>query len=297
MRNNLFYRRKGLLLLLEAFGSRVGKIDFQKYLFLWTVQQEKPIYDFVPYKYGCFSFQSYYDLGALKNLGYIDETRKSWVLKKKINKAQLKKEDLTSLESIKNKYRSTKGNQLLKIIYLEYPYYAINSEVAENLLKSSEMKVIKSKKPVKKQKTLFTIGYEGRSIEAFMNILIKNNVQIVCDVRKNPLSRKYGFSKNQLKNICENLNFEYVNISDLGIKSEFRHNLNSLKDYQNLFKEYKKRVLKKEKKSLEFIIDLLENKKRVAITCFEKEPEICHRHCVADAIYKKTNQKVKITNL
>ncbi len=40
---------------------------------------------------------------------------------------------------------------------------------------------------------LFTIGYEGRGIEAFIDILIWNDSRILCDVRKNPISRKLVF--------------------------------------------------------------------------------------------------------
>ncbi|WP_200885350.1 DUF488 family protein [Jejuia pallidilutea] len=51
--------------------------------------------------------------------------------------------------------------------------------------------------------TLFTIGYEGISLEHYLNKLIRNNIKLLCDVRKNALSMKYGFSKSQLKNACE----------------------------------------------------------------------------------------------
>jgi hypothetical protein len=45
---------------------------------------------------------------------------------------------------------------------------------------------------------IVTIGYEGRSLEAFLNLLLQNSVTLLCDVRRNPLSRKYGFSKSTL---------------------------------------------------------------------------------------------------
>ena len=297
MKKKLFYRAKGMLILLEVFGSRIGKIDFQKYLFLWTREQDEPIYDFVPYKYGCFSFQSYRDMEKLQELGYVDETPQSWILKKKISKDLIKEEDWKSLNEIKKQYKLIKGRKLLKLIYSNYPYYAINSHVSQEILTAKEMRAVTSQKSNEKSKTLFTIGYEGHSIEAYMNLLIKQNIKILCDVRKNPLSRKYGFSKNQLKNICNNLNIEYMNIPSLGIESQLRWNLKSMKEYEELFKSYKKNTLRYEKDSLDIIINLLNKKKRVAITCFEKEPEMCHRNCVADAIYKKAEKKIKIANL
>lgn len=67
---SLFYRQKLLIALVEIFGGRLSNIDLQKYLFLFThlCQQEKS-YEFVPYKYGCFSFQSYADRRRLINAG------------------------------------------------------------------------------------------------------------------------------------------------------------------------------------------------------------------------------------
>jgi hypothetical protein len=50
----VYYRRKVILALLESFDGELGKISFQKLLFLFTRHQEKPAFDFVPYKQGCF---------------------------------------------------------------------------------------------------------------------------------------------------------------------------------------------------------------------------------------------------
>ena len=47
------YRQKTLLGLLSTFDGRLPKVDFQKYLFLYTHEfQKDPSYEFVPYKYG-----------------------------------------------------------------------------------------------------------------------------------------------------------------------------------------------------------------------------------------------------
>ena len=43
-----------------------------------------------------------------------------------------------------------------------------------------------------------TIGYEGLSLEQYIVTLLINDVRVLCDVRKNAYSQKFGFSKNQL---------------------------------------------------------------------------------------------------
>ena len=70
----MFYRRKIILALLEAFDNELEKIKFQKLLFLLGKQQEKPEYDFVPYKFGCYSFSANADVIAMAGKNILSET-------------------------------------------------------------------------------------------------------------------------------------------------------------------------------------------------------------------------------
>lgn len=47
--------------------------------------------------------------------------------------------------------------------------------------------------------TIFSVGYEGRTLAGFVSALQEHNVQVVVDVRLNPISRKKGFSKSLLR--------------------------------------------------------------------------------------------------
>ncbi len=42
---------------------------------------------------------------------------------------------------------------------------------------------------------VFTIGYAEKSLENYLNCFMENNSKALCNVRKNPISRKHGFSK------------------------------------------------------------------------------------------------------
>jgi uncharacterized protein (DUF488 family) len=141
---------------------------------------------------------------------------------------------------------------------------------------------------------LFTIGYEGITVEHYLNTLIKNDVQVLCDVRNNPLSRKFGFSKSSLQKYLANIGIEYIHFPELGIKSEKRNNLSSDEDYQNLFKEYKS-SLPNCREYLEKLYQLLATKDRIALTCFEHEPLHCHRHIIRDFLREMYN--VQTTDL
>jgi hypothetical protein len=56
----MYYRRKILLALIEVFGGSLQSTDCEKLLFNFCQQTGKNHYDFFPYKYGPFSFLSYY---------------------------------------------------------------------------------------------------------------------------------------------------------------------------------------------------------------------------------------------
>jgi uncharacterized protein (DUF488 family) len=141
---------------------------------------------------------------------------------------------------------------------------------------------------------LFTIGYEGLTVEKYLNILIQNDIRVLCDVRNNPLSRKFGFSKNNLKKYLGNIGIEYIHIPELGITSDKRCNLNSDTDYQNLFVDYKA-ALPKKRDFLEKVYQLLQTQMRISLTCFEHEPAHCHRHVIRD--YLKKTYKINVKDL
>ena len=67
----LYYRRKILLALLEVFDGQLTAKSLQKYLFLFTRAQLVKSFDFIHYRYGCFSFQANQDLSTMAKYGYI----------------------------------------------------------------------------------------------------------------------------------------------------------------------------------------------------------------------------------
>jgi len=296
----MFYRRKILLALLEKFNGNLNPTDFQKYLFLFSIKQAKRSFDFVPYKFGCFSFQSYADKRTLTKYGYLEATD-NWVLKdrKDFSMATLKHEDVALLNSIHSSFKDKKGDELIRHVYKNYPYYAINSIIINRILDTDECKIINDIKTnyEDRSKKLFTIGYEGVSLEEYINKLIQNNVKILCDVRKNPISMKWGFSKSQLKTAVENVGITYIHIPELGINSELRTKLISLDDYNALFKRYDEEILPNKTIFLTEIMNLIKQHKRIALTCFEANPTMCHRSRIVLALSRLLKQNIDILDL
>ena len=74
-------------------------------------------------------------------------------------------------------------------------------------------------------------------MEAYLNTLLKTGVTLLCDVRRNPVSRKYGFSKSTLKRVCEGVALRYAHLPELGIASEQRRNSTTQESYNQLFQK------------------------------------------------------------
>jgi len=294
----LFNRQRILLGLLQGFGGNVSNVNFQKYLFLFTQNcQSEPSYDFVPYKFGCFSFQSYADKRKLveKELLTKDD---NWVIANDVNYVdQLPLGERSKINKFCKKYTGKNGKDLIREVYREFPYYAINSEISEKLMSRQELDNIIQHFPTQRNSVLFTIGYEGSTLENYLNRLIKNNVKTLVDVRKNPLSRKYGFSKRTLSETIRKLGMEYIHMPDLGIISEKRNNLKTQSDYNRLFDEYERTVLQQNETALNRLLRLVEDDKRVAITCFEEKAWMCHRGRVAKALKQSPNWNYGITHI
>jgi uncharacterized protein (DUF488 family) len=281
----MFYRRKIILALMQAFDGHLPKISLQKLLFLFANRQAKPDYDFVPYRYGCYSFSANADLTAMVRHGQLSEDQSGF---KKICSVDyvktLREKDKKILIDIKTTYGKLTTNSLMKMTYLNYQYYAINSVKAREILNEEQYAKVLNAKPINNNTILYTIGYEGISLEEYLNRLIKNDVKVLVDVRNNALSMKFGFSKTQLKTFCTSLNIEYLHIPEVGIQSEQRQELKTQTDYDNLFDIYKKKNLKKTLSHQQQILNLLKDRKRIALTCFEANICQCHRKHLAEAI-------------
>ncbi|MCH7524681.1 MAG: DUF488 domain-containing protein [Bacteroidetes bacterium] len=295
----MYYRRKIILSLLQVFNNELDKIQVQKLLFLHSrYKTKKKTYDFVPYKYGCFSFHANADLNTLKKYGIVSESSKTWAKMDKTNYlAQLNMEDKKIISDFAIMYKNKTNDDLIDLTYKRYPYYAINSSIVKKHLSKEELKNLDNFRSHESKTVLFTIGYEGISLEYYLNKLIKNNIKLLCDVRKNALSMKYGFSKSQLKNACERVGIKYVHIPEVGINSDKRQKLITQKDYDVLFREY---VINNLPQTTDYqikILSLLKEYKRIALTCFEADKCQCHRTHLADAISKFKEFEYEIKHL
>lgn len=293
----MFYRRKILLALIEAFGGLLAKTDCQKLMFLFCLRRGKNYYDFFPYKYGNFSFLLYQDRSRLVDLGHLVKQDDFHLSADQSYFGQLQIEDRLILRALVAEVGNLRGDKLIRKVYLEMPYYASRSEIADKILKREEHQIIRQKRDNSDIPCLFTIGYEGLSIDAFLNMLISNNIAALVDVRKNPISMKYGFSKTKFADYIKLAGLLYFHIPELGISSELRQNLKSMVAYQKLFEYYSAIILPNQKESLEKLKSIIKDQRRVAITCFEADYHFCHRHKIAEYVEHEPSFGVPVIHL
>lgn len=273
-----YKRQRFLLDFVKQLQTEATATDLQKLIFLHTASGNSAFYTFVPYKFGPYSFQLAEDINILRRDGYL--TRSD---------ARIFATDNQICEKIFH-IASDRGDHLIRKVYREHPYYSINSEIIERLFPSTEAVQFKNQKKKYKQteQVLFTMGYEGKSLEEFINLLIKNDIRLLCDVRKNPISRKFGFSKAKIQHILQTIGICYVHIPELGIESEKRTNLDTINDYQTLFLDYEA-TLSDQLPYLNYAYTLLCENVRMALMCYEKDPQMCHRHVIRDYMISTYN--------
>lgn len=294
----MFYRRKVILALLQTFGGSLGKTQLQKLLLLFTQRQDKQEYHFVPYKYGCYSFQAAADISTMQKYGQVQVTNRGVVKTDPADYISLLKEkDKTALRQLYLLHGKKSYSDLITYTYTHFPYYAIHSEIANRYLNSEDLQKVIRNKPTASKTILYTIGYEGISLEQYLNKLIVKDIRVLVDVRNNPMSMKYGFTKSQLLNACNSVGIQYLHFPEVGIISEQRQELNCQADYDKLFKKYNNEVIPHTISSQKSILSILRDNKRIALTCFEANICQCHRKHLADAIAQLPEWKYELIHL
>jgi len=246
-------------------GIKDKKTMLIKTLFL--IKQElspEKFYDFYPYQYGPFSNEIYHDIRRLEDNDIID---KDWDVK--VLTESENKEFENVIKDILEKYNT--ADKIKKYVYTKYPEFVPKS--------------------IQKGKGITTIGYEGESIDFFLNKLLQNNIEIVVDVRNNPFSMKFDFIGNKLEKYLINVKIQYIQIKELGVESDKRKDIDIEENRKRLLSNYFDTLKNKEK----YIKDLVElgNKQKIGLLCFEKDPIECHRGKISEYIQKNYNLMVE----
>ncbi len=142
-------------------------------------------------------------------------------------------------------------------------------------------------------RSIWTIGYQGATMPAFLDVLRKAGVDMVVDVRAVVSSRRPGFSKNALAAHLDEVGIGYLHLRGLGTPADGRAAAKSGK-FDELRRIYSK-TLKTDaaKEDLETLAGMVRGGKKVCLLCFEADAAHCHRSMVVEALAKKIPVKAK----
>ena len=123
---------------------------------------------------------------------------------------------------------------------------------------------------------LFTIGYEGATMDEFLTALREAGVERVIDVRALPLSRRPGFSKTPLSNALAEAGIDYVHLKALGTPADGRAAARAGRQAE-LERIYAGQLELPEAMVAAEEMKRLATEKPSALLCFERDPQECHR--------------------
>ncbi len=135
--------------------------------------------------------------------------------------------------------------------------------------------------------TVYSLGYEKKTIDEFIEKLKTANVSILLDVREYAWSYKQNFRKNKLSTSLSQAGIEYIHVPSAGnpknIRKKYVKPETVLKKYKVFLQntgsgmEELKNAISKAKKL----------KKNICLTCFEKDHQSCHRSILLDELKKE----------
>jgi uncharacterized protein YwgA len=287
-------RQRTILSLLSSAGRSVNATQIQKYLFLLKnetfLRGDSAFYDFVPYRYGPYSFSARREIEGLADSGYIESLSSASVVSHSatsigIKEAMRSDSDTTRAACfILSKYGNASTRSLMKDVYTRYSWFSVNSELTD-LVPTDAPRMRTALVAV------YTMGYEERSVDGFFNRLLEVGVRNIIDTRANPVSRKYGFARSSLSGIANKLGLTYSHFPGLGIPSDNRKDVKSSADFRMLFKYYETQILPAHKGEIESVATLMKATPSVLV-CMEKEAVDCHRSRLAGRIAEISGMQV-----
>lgn len=146
--------------------------------------------------------------------------------------------------------------------------------------------------------TIYTIGFTQKSAKKFFELIKKNNIEILLDIRLNNKSQLAGFTKGDdlqyfLSEICH---CEYKHCLEYAPTKDI---LDDYKKKQITWNEYVERyncLMEKRANYLDFAKEFAQYS-NICLLCSEPTPEQCHRRLIAEMIAKSKPDLISINHI
>jgi uncharacterized protein (DUF488 family) len=131
--------------------------------------------------------------------------------------------------------------------------------------------------------SLFSIGYEKRSLAAFCDALLQGGVEVLIDVRERAWSQRPEFRKTALAGALRERGIDYVHCKRAG--NPFRPRAGEVPDFDACIAAYT-RHLDAHPEVLDEVQSLASNR-RAALFCYEGHRTRCHRGLLFEALTRR----------
>lgn len=134
---------------------------------------------------------------------------------------------------------------------------------------------------------IYSVGYEGFTVEALVDRLAGAGVTTLIDVRLNAVSRRVGFSKRRLAEVLNEAGIAYVHEKELGNPQD---NRDSFRAGDGGVGRGRMRAILSNGSSdaLDRLVELAA-RERVAVLCVERERARCHRDVITEMAVERNS--------
>jgi uncharacterized protein (DUF488 family) len=124
---------------------------------------------------------------------------------------------------------------------------------------------------------IVSVGYERRSVEDLVSVLVDYGVRKLLDIREAPVSRRQGFSKRSLAARLDAAGIEYRHLRIAG--NPHRRLREDIERCLQLYEEHLCENPQVVKAVAEEVLG-----QAVAVLCYERDHDDCHRSVLLDAL-------------
>ena len=271
-------RKRLLLRLAHLAGGKISRLRLMKLTFLIAQNPDMPAalkYGFVPYHHGPFSFALYRDWRTLATTGFtfgdgedggpfrITEAGQKLASQEPTGSAEL-------IDVVHEQWTNTTTDALIDDIYGRHPWFSHRSERDGGRHK----RATPSAEPA-----VYTVGYQGLSIDAFLNLLLERGITQLVDTRFTPASRVYEYHASTLRNLCERVGIGFQPEPMLGVPKNTRERFFQARNHRQFKRDYSE-ILRAQRDRVIAISDLM-TRTPAAVMCYERDVSNCHRSYLA----------------
>jgi uncharacterized protein (DUF488 family) len=147
--------------------------------------------------------------------------------------------------------------------------------------------------PPTRMTTIFTVGYQKRSLDEFIELLLGASIDVLIDVRETAWSHKPGFSKGAFSKALAAAGIDYLHARFAGNPKRLRAGAATHAECLTAYARYVDSNVQIIEDFEQLVRQLLEQGKTICLTCFERHHEDCHRSILTDRWQRRAHGRVR----